>query len=167
MSDVTHKPVAASKSIRHSNQMFMWKRQSSPLAPPRWGGRQSEPERTAGCCNLGCLIIWQCLVLDVLQSLVRVILSKGPRFSSLIPFFTWTIWPLSQSLRASWLPEADVTRVAGFQSSSVIASAPSPRTLNYFSFPLIIFTQIHSSCARALALSRLSPPLLSHLFVHV
>lgn len=53
---------------------------------------------------------------------------------SLLPIFTWMIWPMSQSLRGSWLSVDDVTGVTGFYSSSVIAFSPPLKSLNDLAF---------------------------------
>lgn len=62
----------------------MWKIKFC-LAPPQQGGRQSEPGRAAGCCNPGCLTIWQCLLLAVMQS-SEISCQKAPLFFSLSHF---------------------------------------------------------------------------------
>lgn len=138
----------------------MWKKFC--LGPPQRGGRQLEPGRAAGCCNLGCLTIWQCLLLDAIQSPVRHPV-RGTTF-------TWIIWPMSQTLRGSWLAVDGVTEVTGFYSSSVTALSPPLRSLNHFDFPLShIFLhlvsppRIHPFRNWVLALSCLSSLLLSPL----
>lgn len=45
-----------------------------------------EPQRAAGWCNLGCLIFWQCFLLDVKQSSVSDILPQRHHFSPLLQF---------------------------------------------------------------------------------
>lgn len=48
-----------------------------------------EPQRAAGWCNLGCLIFWQCFLLDVKQSSVSDILPQRHHFFPSPPVFTW------------------------------------------------------------------------------